>query len=74
MPAQWTEDIVGKMHGKSITKKQLAQHLGYCPEYVSMVLNGHRAPKGAEEKFRKAVDELSHGAGADQSLRGEEIK
>ncbi len=58
MPAQWTADVVGKMHLKKVTKKQLAEKLGVTPEYVSMVLNGHREPDGAEQRFRAAVDEL----------------
>ena len=43
------------MHLKGITKKELAQRLGVTPEYVSMVLNGHRNPEGAEQRFRAAV-------------------
>lgn len=60
MPAQWTGDLVGQMHKYKVTKKQLAAALGMTPEYVSMVLNGHRDPAGAEEKFRAALDELIH--------------
>jgi transcriptional regulator with XRE-family HTH domain len=41
-----------------ISKKRLAEQLGYTPEYVSMVLNGHRSPNGAENEFSKALDEL----------------
>lgn len=36
----------------------LADYMGLSREYVSMVLNGHREPAGAENKFRQAVDEL----------------
>lgn len=64
MPAQWTGDLVGQMHKLKITKKQLAEKLGVTPEYVSMVLNGHRAPVGAEEKFRAALVELIQAAPA----------
>lgn len=46
------------MHLKKIAKKQLAEQLGVTPEYVSMVLNGHREPEGAEQRFRIALDEL----------------
>lgn len=55
--AEWTNNLVGKMHGK-IKKKELAEHLGYTPEYVSEVLNGKREPKNAQEKFEKAVEEM----------------
>ena len=58
MPAQWTGDIVAKMHINGITRRQLAVHLGYSPEWVTMVLNGHKEPAGAEAKFRAALDEL----------------
>ena len=59
MPEQWTARVVGKMHLLNITKKQLATELGYTPEYVSMVLNGHRSPAGAEETFAAAVERLA---------------
>lgn len=58
MLAQWICDLVGKMHKWKISKKALAEYLGVTPEYVSMVLNGHREPAGAETKFRSAVDAL----------------
>ncbi len=58
MPAQWTAEIIGKMHMHRITKKRLAEHLGITPEYVSMVLNGHRTPNGAEERFRSALSDI----------------
>lgn len=58
MPAQWTGEAVRKMHLKRISRKQLAEHLGVTPEYVSMVLNGHREPENAEDVFLRAIDEL----------------
>lgn len=58
MPAQWTGAIIGEMHINKITKKQLAKHLGVTPEYVSMVLNGHREPQGAEQLFRGALAQM----------------
>lgn len=58
MLAQWICDLVGKMHKWKISKKALAEHLGVTPEYVSMVLNGHREPVEAEKKFNAAVDAL----------------
>lgn len=58
MLAQWIAELVGQMHKWKISKKRLAAYLGVTPEYVSMVLNGHREPAGAEEKFRKAVDDI----------------
>lgn len=58
MPAQWTAELIGKMHLNGITKKQLAERMGITPEYVSMVLNGHREPEGAEARFMNALSTL----------------
>lgn len=58
MPEQWTADIIGEMHLKRITAKELSAQLGYNSKYVSTVLNGHRSPKNAEQTFRRALDEL----------------
>ena len=58
MLKKWTGDLVGLMHDNKISKTKLAEKLCVRREYVSMVLNGHREPAGAEDKFRKAVDEL----------------
>ena len=58
MPKKWTGNLVGLMHDNKISKTQLAEKLGVTREYVSMVLNGHREPAGAEDKFRAAVNEL----------------
>ena len=58
MPAQWTADVVGKMHLLRISKRQIAEQMGVTPEYVSMVLNGHREPEGAELRFEEALDRL----------------
>jgi len=58
MPAQWTGELIGKMHLYSITAKQLAEQVGWHPKYLSTVLNGHRCPKNAEEVLNTALDEL----------------
>ena len=58
MPAQWTGEIVGKMHSAGLKMKQLAAQLGLHEKYVSAVLNGHEEPKGAEARFNAALDEL----------------
>lgn len=58
MPAQWTGEIIGQMHLNKISKKELAAAAEVTPEYVSMVLNGHREPSGAEERFRTALNRL----------------
>lgn len=58
LPKEWTGDLVGLMHTHRITCQELADKLGVTNRYVSMVLNGHREPAGAEQKFRAAVEEI----------------
>lgn len=58
MPKEWTGVLVGMMHNHRITNRMLANRIGCTEEWVSMVLNGKREPQGAEERFRKAVEEL----------------
>lgn len=60
MLAHWIAEIVGLMHKHGISNKQLAAHLGVTPEYISMVLNGHREPTGIEGRLRKAIDEITN--------------
>lgn len=55
MPAQWTADIVGEMHLKGVSGKQLAAAVGWHPKYLSQVLNSPNPPKGAEDKLRNAM-------------------
>ena len=64
MPAQWTADIVGKMHIAGVTAKELAAYLNYKPKYVSAVLNGKREPKNAEQIFRQGLEEMIQQKGA----------
>ena len=58
MPKKWTGDLVGLMHNYRISIQMLADELGVTNRYVSMVLNGHREPTGAEQKFREAVNRI----------------
>lgn len=58
MPAQWTGELVGKMHNSRISLTDLATHLGISKAYVCMVLNGKRSPKYAEQRFTAALDEI----------------
>lgn len=59
MPAQWTAEIVGEMHLKGVTAKRLAAEVGWNPKYLSQVLNGRVTPKGAEEKLRTALRQIT---------------
>ena len=67
MPKEWTGNLVGLMHNNRISNSQLAKELGVTDRYVSMVLNGHREPPGAEDRFtaavRKIIDERQVAAG-----------
>lgn len=58
MPAQWTGEVVGKMHLNSITAKELAAEIGWNPKYLSQVLHGHKESRKAEQKVRTALDRL----------------
>lgn len=58
MPAQWTGDLVGRMHNAGITCKELAARMGKNDKYVSGVLNGHYTPKKAETEFNAAFAAL----------------
>lgn len=58
MNAQWTGDVVGKMHVYSLTNKDLARKMGYSDAYVCKLLNGKREPKDAEAKVRAALDDF----------------
>lgn len=71
MPKKWTGDLVGLMHVEEITFGMLAEELNVTNRYVSMVLNSHREPAGAEEKFRAAVERIIDRKKACLSPQGE---
>jgi DNA transposition AAA+ family ATPase len=58
MPAQWTADLIGKMHLSGVTAKQLAEEANLNPKYLSGILNGHYEPKNAEQTLRSALARL----------------
>lgn len=58
MVANWTGQLVGAMHNANVSARQLADYMGLTPEYVSMILNGKKTPKGAEQRFRTALQEM----------------
>ena len=58
MLKQWIGEVVGEMHIRRISIKQLAAHMGVAPEYISMILNGHREPTDIEDRLRKAINEI----------------
>lgn len=46
------------MHNHKISIQMLADELGVTNRYVSMVLNGHRDPAGAQDRFAAAVKSI----------------
>ncbi|WP_419169816.1 hypothetical protein [Negativibacillus massiliensis] len=58
MPAQWTADVIGKMHLYKITSVKLAEKIGWNPKYLSAVLNGKREPKNAEDVVKTAIQKI----------------
>lgn len=58
MPAQWTAEIISKMHLNSVTAKELATEAGWNPKYLSRVLNSRVDPKNAEEKLSAALNRI----------------
>lgn len=69
MPKNWTGNLVGLLHDNKISKTQLANELGVTREYVSMVLNGHREPEGAEGKFTAALNRIIERKNSDTSTQ-----
>lgn len=58
MPEVWTSEIIAELHLHRIKKKELADAIGWTPEYISMILNGQRNPAGAYEKMMKAIEKI----------------
>ena len=58
MPQEWTAEVVAAMHINRITRKLLAKEAGYTPEYMSMVLNGHRETQSAKDNINLALNRL----------------
>ena len=55
MTGEWTGRIVGLLHTHRITQSELASEMGVTAQYVSMVLNGKKSPKGIEERMEAAI-------------------
>ena len=58
MKEPWTGDLIGKMHNNDVTYDELATELGVTKAYVSMILNGSRAPADAKERLQAAFDHV----------------
>ena len=55
----WIAEAIGMMHINKITQKDLAKHLGCTEQYISMIFNGKKTPKGAKEKITAAIVEIA---------------
>jgi len=55
MTEEWTGRIVGLLHTHRITQSELASEMGLTAQYVSMVLNRKKSPKGIEERMEAAI-------------------
>lgn len=58
MPEEWTGRLIGDMHNAGVSRAEVARELGVSTAYVTMVLNGIRTPKGAEEKLHAAFERV----------------
>ena len=55
---KWIAEVVGLMHIHGISQTELAEKVGVLRPYINKILNGKETPKGAEERIKKALDEL----------------
>ena len=60
----WIAEVVGKMHIHKITQVELAKRIGIRRDYLNKILNGFDKPANAEERVKKALDELITERGA----------
>ena len=65
MPERWTGELICKMHLNGVKRKDIAHKLGLNEKYVLAVMNGKVSPKGAQERFEKAVDAIIAERGAE---------
>lgn len=59
MPANWTGDLLGRMHNAGVTRKDIAKKVHYSYGYVSMIFNSKRATSGEKrELFEQAFEQI----------------
>lgn len=58
MPEEWTGNLIGKMHNKCVTYDDLAEEMGVCKAYISMILNGKRKPPNIQKRMEDALGNI----------------
>lgn len=58
MAEEWTGRIVGQLHTHRITQAELAAEMGVTAQYISMVLNGKKSPKGIDIRMGTAIQAI----------------
>lgn len=58
MVEAWTGSIVGLLHTHKIKQTELAQEMGVTAQYLSMVLNGKKSPKGIKDRMEAAIHSI----------------
>lgn len=58
MAEEWTGRIVGMLHTHRVKQAELAEEMGVTAQYVSMVLNGKKSPKGIDERMETAIQAI----------------
>ena len=58
MPAKWTGKLVGELHNRGISIKELSAEAGLNPKYVSTVLNSEAKSPKAAKKLNDALDAM----------------
>lgn len=71
MVKAWTGKVVGRMHVLGVSHKEVAGRMGITNRYLSMVLNGHKEPKGAEERLNGVLDEIERERNAESEAAEE---
>lgn len=54
----WQGELKGLMYRHSIQNKDIAEKIGCSNEWVAKMFTGKRTPHDAEERLRKAVDDI----------------
>lgn len=58
MREEWTGELVCRMHINEVSQGELAKEMNVKKSYVSMILNGKRAPKGGRKRLEAAFDNI----------------